>query len=139
MRVRPLTWVSPVNRNFTYNAVHVDGAERIAQIAAQTGVARLIQVSHLNASTSSGSSFYQSKAEGEEKVKAAFPTATIVRPAAMYGYEDRFLNNMARMLRCAHVNCTSLMFLYPMAVWPIWWKLNHMKTTVRPVHVRVLI
>lgn len=88
-----------MNRNFTYNAVHVDGAERIAQIAAQTGVSRLIQVSHLNASTSSGSSFYQSKAEGEEKVKAAFPSATIVRPAAMYGYEDRLLNNMARMLR----------------------------------------
>ena len=55
-----------------------------------------MHVSHLNASANSTSSFYQSKAEGEEKVKAAFPTATIVRPASMYGYEDRLLNNMAR-------------------------------------------
>ena len=73
----------------------MDGAERIAKIAAQAGVPRFIHVSHLNASPNSTSAFYKSRFEGEEKVKEAYPGATIVRPAAMYGYEDRFLNNMA--------------------------------------------
>lgn len=82
-------------RNFDFNSVHVEGAERIARISAESGVSRFVHVSHLNASPSSQSSFYKSKAQGEEKVKASFPNATIVRPAAMYGHEDRLLNSMA--------------------------------------------
>ncbi|KAG6830689.1 hypothetical protein H0H92_015165 [Tricholoma furcatifolium] len=102
-------------KNFDFKSVHVDGAERIAKIAAQAGVSRLVHVSHLNASAKSESQFYKAKAEGEERIKAAFPTATIVRPGSMYGYEDKLLTNMA--------------------VWPIWWKLNHGETKIRPVHV----
>ncbi|KAI0693982.1 NADH dehydrogenase [Cytidiella melzeri] len=102
-------------KNFNFKSVHVDGAETIAKIAAAAGVPRLIHVSHLNASPTSTSKFYQAKAEGEEKVRAAFPNATIVRPAVMYGYEDRLLNNMA--------------------IWSIWWKLNNAETKIRPVHV----
>lgn len=82
-------------RNFKFRDVHVDGAERIAKIAAQAGVPRFIHVSHLNASPVSTSTFYKSRFEGEEKVKEAYPGATIIRPTAMFGYEDRLLNNMA--------------------------------------------
>jgi len=102
-------------KNFDYRAANAIGPERIAKIAAACGVSQFIQLSHLDASKDSPSTFYQAKAEGEELVKAAFPTATIVRPGPMYGYEDKFLNNMA--------------------TWPIWWKLNHAQTTTRPVHV----
>ncbi|KAM6494196.1 39kDa subunit of Ndufa9, NADH ubiquinone oxidoreductase [Amanita muscaria] len=102
-------------KNFDYGAVHVAGAERIAKIAAQEGVSRLVHVSHLNANLNSPSKFYQTKAEGEEKVKAAFPGATIIRPGTLFGYEDKLLTNMA--------------------VWPIWWKLNHGETKIRPTHV----
>jgi len=102
-------------KNFDFKSVHVDGAERIAKIAAQSGVPRLVHLSHLNATTTSESKFYQTKAEGEERVKAVFPTATIVRPGTLYGYEDKLLTNMA--------------------VWPIWWRLNHGETKIRPVHV----
>ncbi|TCD63252.1 hypothetical protein EIP91_005808 [Steccherinum ochraceum] len=102
-------------KNFDFNSVHVAGAERIARIAAENGVTQFVQVSHLNASPSSKSEFYKTKALGEEKVKEAFPNATIVRPAIMYGHEDKLLNNMA--------------------FWPILWKLNEMQTKVRPVHV----
>ncbi|KAJ7069878.1 NADH dehydrogenase [Mycena amicta] len=102
-------------KNFDFESVHVSGAERIASIAAQSGVSRFIHVSHLNASATSESKFYQTKALGEERVKAAFPTATIVRPGTIYGYEDKLLNSIA--------------------VSPWWWTLNHGKTKVRPVHV----
>jgi len=75
--------------------VNVDGAERIARVCVEEGISRLIHVSHLNASPSSQSQFYRTKAEGEERVKTAFPNATIFRPGAMYGYEDKLLNNIA--------------------------------------------
>lgn len=120
-------------RNFKFGDVHVEGAERIAKVCAAEGVPRFVQVSHLNASATSQSKFYQTKAEGEERVKAAFPTATVMRPGPMYGYEDRLLNNMA---------CESS-FSYPpvpvlteyIVVWSIWWKLNQAETRIRPVHV----
>jgi NADH dehydrogenase (ubiquinone) 1 alpha subcomplex subunit 9 len=102
-------------KNFDYSSVHVAGAERIASIAAKSGVSRLVHVSHLNAAHNSTSKFYRTKAEGEDRVKAAFPAATIVRPSTMFGYEDKLLNNMA--------------------IWAIWWKLNHGETKIRPVHV----
>lgn len=82
-------------RNFTYDAVHVQGAESIARISAQNGVPRFVHVSHLNASEDSPSAFYRTKAAGEEAVKRAFPNATIVRPGLMYGHEDKLLNSMA--------------------------------------------
>ena len=82
-------------RNFNYSAVHADGAARIAHIAKQEGVERLVHVSHLNAAPDSKSAFYRAKFEGEERVKEAFPEATIIRPSIMYGYEDKFLQNIA--------------------------------------------
>ncbi|KAL0960640.1 hypothetical protein HGRIS_005669 [Hohenbuehelia grisea] len=102
-------------KNFDIADVHVDGAQRIARIAAEAGVSNLVHVSHLNASASSTSRFYATKARGEEVVREAFPAATIVRPGPLYGYEDKFLNNMAD--------------------WPIWWKLNEGQTKTRPAHV----
>ncbi|KAI0769876.1 NADH dehydrogenase [Fomes fomentarius] len=101
-------------KNFSFDDVHVKGAQTIATIAAQAGVERFVHVSHLNASHNSPSAFYRSKAAGEELVKEAFPTTTIVRPGTLFGYEDRLLNNIA--------------------IWPIWWKLNDMQTKVRPAH-----
>lgn len=87
------------SRNFKYADVHVTGAERIAKVAAESGVERFVHVSHLNASPDSASAFYRTKFEGEERIRNVFPSATIVRPAAMYGYEDKLLNNMASELR----------------------------------------
>lgn len=90
-----MLFFSRLGRNFQYGDVHVTGAERIAKVAAEAGVERFVHVSHLNASPVSKSDFYRTKFEGEERVKDVFPNATIVRPGAMYGYEDKLLNNMA--------------------------------------------
>ncbi|KAF8488675.1 NADH dehydrogenase [Russula emetica] len=81
-------------KNFTFDDVHVKGAGRIAKVSASVGVPRLVHVSHLNASPSSTSQFYRSKAAGETAVREAFSAATIVRPGPMYGHEDKFLTNM---------------------------------------------
>jgi len=103
-------------KNFDYQSVHVTGAELIAQICAESpSVSRLVHVSHLNAAVDSPSAFYRTKALGEQKVKKAFPNATIVRPGPMFGHEDKLLNSMA--------------------IWPILWKLNYGETQIAPVHV----
>lgn len=102
-------------RNYRFPDVHVEGARRIARIAHQSGVARYIHVSHLNARQNSQSKFYRSKAEGELAVSEAFPGSTIVRPGWMFGHEDRLLNSVAR--------------------WPITFRLNGQQTVIRPVHV----
>jgi NADH dehydrogenase (ubiquinone) 1 alpha subcomplex subunit 9 len=79
-----------------YNRLTSRAAERIAKVCADVGVPRLIHVSHLNASPDSTSAFYRSKYAGERAVRDAFPEATIVRPAGLYGPEDWLLNAMAR-------------------------------------------
>lgn len=78
--------------------MNAKGPASIARIAAENGVENFIHVSHLNASPDSKSKFYATKYEGEMAVQEAFPSATIVRPAAMFGYEDRLLNNMTSRL-----------------------------------------
>lgn len=81
-------------RNFTFDAVHVDGARALAEISAEHGVGKFIQVSALNASEDSTSKFLRTKAKGEKAVREVFADATVVRPGTMYGHEDRFLNRI---------------------------------------------
>jgi len=58
-----------------------------------------VHVSALGASAESAAEYARTKAAGEEAVKAAFANATIVRPSAIFGPEDRFFNMFAGMAR----------------------------------------
>jgi NADH dehydrogenase (ubiquinone) 1 alpha subcomplex subunit 9 len=82
-------------KNFSFNDVHVEGARTIAEVCMENNVARLVHVSALNASPDSPSAFLRSKFAGEQAVREVCPDVTIVRPATIYGYEDRFLNYIA--------------------------------------------
>ncbi|EGD74983.1 hypothetical protein PTSG_07208 [Salpingoeca rosetta] len=90
------------SRHFSLEDVHVTGALNIAEAAKEAGVERLIHMSALGADKTSNSRFLQSKALGEEAVASVFPSATIIRPSHIFGYEDRFLNRFAglRVLPC---------------------------------------
>jgi len=86
-------------KNFKFKDVNVDGARRIARIAKESGVDKLIHFSHLNAQPNppsffkkGGSEFLKSKWEGEQAVLEEFPEAVIFRPADIYGPGDRFMN-----------------------------------------------
>jgi len=83
--------------NFKFDDVHVVGAERVARIAKECGVEKLIHFSAMNASPNpppitikGGSKFLKSKYEGEMRVREEFPEAIIFRPADIFGPEDRF-------------------------------------------------
>ena len=82
-------------RNFDLEDVHVEGAERIAEAVAKYDVDRFIHVSSYNANKNSPSEFFRTKARGEEVVRSIFPETTIVRPAPVFGFEDRLLHKLA--------------------------------------------
>lgn len=78
--------------NYTYHETNVDIPKTIAELCTEMQVDNLIHVSSLNASPDSQSEWAKTKFEGEMAVKEAYPWATIVRPAQMFGVEDRLLN-----------------------------------------------
>ena len=87
----------------TYRAIHVEGARRIALAAHRHGVMRVIHISALGASPTSPAISDQTKAEGEQAVRAAFPQATIVRPSLAFGEDDHFFNRFAAMIRSSPI------------------------------------
>ena len=87
----------------TYRAIHVEGARRVALVAQNYGVMRVIHMSALGASPTSPAISDRTKAEGEEAVRAAFPEATIVRPSLTYGEDDHFFSRFAAMIRSSPV------------------------------------
>merc|ERR1712087_1017571 len=86
-------------RRWSFNDINVSFPSVLAEVCAEKGVNRLIHVSALAASLDSPSAWARSKAVGETAVKEAFPSATILRPATLFGDEDKFLNRMAIISR----------------------------------------
>ena len=83
----------------TFDAVHAEGAERIARIATELNVARMVHISAIGADENSPSEYGRTKAEGEECVLRRFPSAVILRPSIVFGPEDTFFNRFASMSR----------------------------------------
>jgi NADH dehydrogenase len=86
-----------------FDAVQAEGAARIARIAAETGVARMVQLSAIGADPASPSRYARTKAAGEAAVLAAMPDAVILRPSIIFGTEDQFFNRFAAMARLGPV------------------------------------
>jgi uncharacterized protein YbjT (DUF2867 family) len=72
---------------------------RIAKVAADAGIERMVQLSAIGADAASKSAYARSKAEGERRVREALASATIVRPSIVIGPEDGFFNRFAEMAR----------------------------------------
>lgn len=88
--------LNAVGRN-TFDAVQAEGATRIARIAAEGGVARLVHLSAIGADSASPSIYARTKAAGEAGVLEHFPQAVILRPSVVFGPEDRFFNRFGAM------------------------------------------
>jgi NADH dehydrogenase len=87
----------------TFHALHVRGAETVAEAAKKAGVQRLIHISSIGADERSRSAYARTKAEGEAAVRAAFPSATILRPSIVFGSEDGFFNRFGDMARSSAI------------------------------------
>ncbi len=82
-----------------FDAVQHEGAERIARISTEEGVARIVHVSAIGADVDGDSLYAQSKGAGEQGVMQHRPDAVILRPSVMFGPEDQFFNRFAAMTR----------------------------------------
>jgi NADH dehydrogenase len=92
-----LTGILSERRQGDFFRVHVDGAGRIARLAASSVARHMVHVSAIGADADSPSAYARSKAEGEAAVHAAFPKAVILRPSIVFGAEDSFFNRFAGM------------------------------------------
>ncbi|WP_171123976.1 MULTISPECIES: complex I NDUFA9 subunit family protein [unclassified Ruegeria] len=82
-----------------FDAVQAEGAERIARLAAQQGIAQLVHISAIGADAVSDSQYSRTKAQGEAGVLEHMPGAVILRPSVIFGTEDQFFNRFAGMTR----------------------------------------
>jgi NADH dehydrogenase len=86
-----------------FGLVQHHGAARIARIAAEEGISRLVHVSAIGADAESASQYAESKGMGEAAILEAFPRAVILRPSIVFGPEDEFFNRFAQMTRMSPV------------------------------------
>lgn len=84
-------------RRGDFERLQAEGAGRVARLAAELGVGRLVHVSAIGADPQSPSAYGRTKGEGEAAVRAAYPGATILRPSIVFGPEDQFINRFAAM------------------------------------------
>jgi uncharacterized protein YbjT (DUF2867 family) len=84
-------------RGESFAAIHHEGAGRVARLAAAAGARKLVHVSALGADPGSPAEYARTKAAGEAAVRAAFPSAVILRPSVVFGPEDDFFNRFAEM------------------------------------------
>jgi len=82
----------------TFDAVQAEGAQTVARAAAAAG-ASMVHVSAIGADEQSASRYARAKAAGEQAVKAALPSAIIMRPSMVFGPEDQFTNRFAGLAR----------------------------------------
>jgi uncharacterized protein YbjT (DUF2867 family) len=82
----------------SFDAVHVDGAARLAKCAREVGVERLVHVSGIGADPESTAPYIRARGRGEFAVLQAFGAATLVRPAVMFGPDDAFLTRLVTLV-----------------------------------------
>jgi NADH dehydrogenase len=105
--------------DLTFDRVHVQAASDLARTSHGAEVSGFIQISGIGSDPRSSSAYIGARGRGEQAVRAAFPSATIVRPAVMVGPDDTFLTTIVRLARILPV--------YPL--------FGHGETLLQPVYV----
>jgi len=83
----------------TFDAVHAEGAARVARCARAAGVERLVHISGIGADPVSRSAYVRARGVGEARVREAFPEAIILRPSVLFGPDDAFLRVLDELTR----------------------------------------
>ena len=90
------------NKKLDFRRVHVELVDSITSCCRQAGVRRLLHMSALNASATSGSSQYLlTKGEGENRAHTGGKpdiAVTSFKPSVIFGADDSFINRFAGLL-----------------------------------------
>lgn len=76
-----------------------DSAGEVAKAAAEAGASALVHISAIGADQESASGYARANAKGETLVSEYFPGATILRPSALFGKDDNFVNMFAGLVQ----------------------------------------
>jgi len=79
----------------------IEGTRTLAQVAAGADIERLIFLSHIGADRASAFPIHKAKGIAEEHIRRSGLPYTIIRSTVVFGPEDRFTNNLSRLLRAA--------------------------------------
>jgi NADH dehydrogenase len=82
-----------------YTRLHVEAAGSIARLAKEAGATQLVHVSALGVAENAPAAYFRTKWEGEQRIRAEFPDAVIVRPSIAFGPEDTLFNRFAWLMR----------------------------------------
>jgi uncharacterized protein YbjT (DUF2867 family) len=86
-------------RGLSFHAIHVEAARRVARLAREGGLRRLVHVSGIGSDPQASNDYIRSRGQGELAVREAFPAATLVRPSVMFAPDDVFLTTLVRLAR----------------------------------------
>ncbi len=81
----------------SFNAVHVLGAQNIAEAAREAGIENIVHLSALGANGDSDSAYARSKAKSELAVLSIVQKADILRPSILFGEGDGFFTRFAKL------------------------------------------
>ncbi|HXF85431.1 MAG TPA: NAD-dependent epimerase/dehydratase family protein [Anaerolineales bacterium] len=79
----------------------IEGTRTLAQVAANAEIERLIFLSHIGADRASAFPIHKAKGIAEEHIRRSGVPYTIIRSSIVFGPEDRFTNNLTRLLRAS--------------------------------------
>jgi len=86
-------------RNANLLGTDIQGTRNLAQAAKEAGVGRFIYLSHIGADRASAFPVHKAKGIAEEYIRKSGVPHTIVRSSIVYGPEDHFTTNLAKLLR----------------------------------------
>ncbi|MDZ7751893.1 MAG: complex I NDUFA9 subunit family protein [Gammaproteobacteria bacterium] len=85
-----------------FKTVHADLPAKVVEACRFNGIRRLLHMSALQSSTEGPSEYQRTKGAGEQAVLGAPDMdATVFKPSVVFGPEDNFFNQFARLLRLA--------------------------------------
>jgi len=82
----------------TYQAVHVEGTQRVVDAARRCGIRKIVLMSFLRARPHCGSAYHESKWAAEEIVRGAGVDYTVVKAGMVYGRGDHMLDHLSHTL-----------------------------------------